>query len=206
MTSGTHGAPRGVYLEGVDLHALPDGRIAVIRPIRPDDREPLRLSHERLSPQTRFRRFMSAKPHLSRADARYLADIDGRDHYALVATAARPGGEDIVAVARFVRLTDDPQTAEFAVVVNDAWQRQGLGRELMGRLADAAVTRGIRRFCAVILVDNLAIRRVIEDLAAGPVRRRRDGSALEVEFPLPVRGGRPAPAAATAMIAGCAGR
>ena len=131
---------------------------------------------------------MSSKPYLSTSDATYLVDIDGRDHYALVATVADHDGEAIVGVARYVRLPGDPATAEFAIVVGDAWQRQGLAAELLGRLADAAVTHGMGRFSATILADNMPIRRLIERLAAGPITRRRAGNVLEVEFPLPVRG------------------
>jgi RimJ/RimL family protein N-acetyltransferase len=161
--------------------------VVTIRPIRPDDIERLRLSHERLSPESRYRRFMSPKPHLTAADAHYLVDIDGRDHYALVATMAEPEGEAIVAVARFVRRPDDPAIAEFAIVVGDRWQRQGLAGELLGRLADAAVTRGVQRFEAIVLADNLPIQMLIRDLAGGPVRRRRDGNIVELSFPLAVR-------------------
>jgi len=181
----------------MDLCALPDGRVVTIRPIQPDDGERLRLSHERLSPESRYRRFMSSKPFLSAADARYLVDVDGCDHYALVATVAEPAGEAIVAVARFVRLPHDRSTAEFAIVVGDRWQRLGLAGELLGRLADAAVTRGVRRFEAVVLADNLPIQRLIRELAAGPVHRRRDGNTIEVSFPLPTRRDE-----APAMIAG----
>jgi RimJ/RimL family protein N-acetyltransferase len=190
----------------VDLCALPGGRVVTIRPIRADDRERLQLSHARLSEQSRYRRFMSSKPSLSTSDVRYLVDIDGRDHYALVATVAEPEGEAIIAVARYVRLAGDSDVAEFAIVVGDAWQGKGLGAELLGRLADAAVTRGVERFYATILADNVAIRRLIERLADGPVNRRRDGNILEVDFPLPTRGDvEPPSRGAPAMIAACGG-
>jgi RimJ/RimL family protein N-acetyltransferase len=197
------------YVEWVDVynqpqdHRLADDRAVRIRPIRPDDRERLQLSHTRLSDESRYRRFMSSKPHLSTSDARYLVDIDGCDHYALVATVPDPDGEAIVAVARFVRLPEDPRTAEFAIVVSDAWQRRGLARELMARLAAAAVARGVQRFSAVVLPDNVAIRRVIERLADGPIIRRRAGNVLELDFALPTHGD--AGSAAPAMIAVCAG-
>jgi acetyltransferase len=185
----------------VDLYALPDGRVIVIRPIRPDDQERLRASHARLSPLTRYRRFMTSKPHLSAADAAYLAEIDGRSHYALVATFTPLGGEEaIIGVARFVRAPDDPRAAEFAIVVGDDWQGQGVGRELMGRLVDAAVTLGVERFQATMLADNVAIHRLSEHFAAAPMRRARQGNTFEVEFALPTR----APGA-PAIIAGCAG-
>lgn len=189
-------------MESVDLCALPDGRVIVIRPIRPDDQERLRAAHGRLSPLTRYRRFMSAKPELSAADAVYLSVIDGCDHYALVATylAGDDAEEQIIGVVRFVRLPEDPRAAEFAIVVADDWQGQGVGRELIGRLADAAVTRGIDRFEAMVLADNVAIQRLAEGLAVGPVRRRRSGNTFEIAFDLPTRHREP-----PAIIAECAG-
>jgi RimJ/RimL family protein N-acetyltransferase len=191
----------------VDEYALSDGRLVTVRPIRADDGDRLRASHGRLSPESRYRRFMSAKPQLSTSDARYLVDVDGRNHFALVATVAEPAGEAIVAVARFVRATEDPPAAEFAIVVSDAYQRQGLAGELVSRLSQAATERGVERFRATLFADNLAIQRLIERLAAGPVQRRRLGPVVEVEFDLPgpvsVHGD--GHSSTPAMIAVCAG-
>jgi RimJ/RimL family protein N-acetyltransferase len=187
----------------VDLYGLPDGRLVIIRPIRADDVERLQAAHQRLSPLTRYRRFLTSKPYLSASDAAYLSDVDGCNHFALVATSAEPAddpGAPIIAVARFVRSPQDPAAAEFAIVVGDAWQGEGIGRELMGRLVDAAVTRGVSRFEATMLADNVAIQRLSERFAGGPLRRRRTGNTFEVRFELPTR--RPV---ADAIIAGCAG-
>ena len=194
--------PSRPRFEGVDIHALSDGRVVVIRPIRSDDVDRLQAAHGRLSPLSRYRRFMTAKPYLSAADATYLSIVDGRDHYALVATFAdSPEAEEaIIAVARFVRLPDDPAAAEFAIVVGDDWQGEGLGRELMGRLVDAAVSHGVRRFEATMLADNVAIHRLSERFAAGPLRRVRSGNTFEVEFDLPTRSTN-----VPAIIAGCVG-
>jgi RimJ/RimL family protein N-acetyltransferase len=200
----------------VDIHTLNDGRQVAIRPIAPDDHGRLRDSHARLSPESRYRRFLASKPELSSADARYLVEVDGSDHFALVATLPDEPDEPIVAVARYIRLPDDPAAAEFAVVVGDDFQRQGLAGELMTRLAHAAVARGIDRFRATMLADNVAIRRVTEKLAAGPLKRRTMGSVSEVEIEL-AAAGREADTArlraasddrrrAPAIIAACAGR
>ena len=99
---------RGAYVEVVELHTLNDGRQVAIRPIGPDDHERLRASHARLSPESRYRRFLATKPELTSADARYLVEIDGSDHFALVATLPDEPDEPIVAVARYIRLPDDP--------------------------------------------------------------------------------------------------
>jgi acetyltransferase len=183
----------------VDLYALPDQRVVTIRRIRADDGERLRASHDRLSAESRYRRFLSTKPHLTAADAHYLVAIDGRDHYALVATVAEPDGEAIVAVARFVRLPSDPAAAEFAIVVADDWQHEGLGDKLMRCLAGAAVRRGVERFVATALADNEPIRRLAERVAVGPLRLHRRESTVELELDLV--DGRHEPA----IIAACGG-
>jgi RimJ/RimL family protein N-acetyltransferase len=170
-------------------YRLRDGTEVVVRPIRADDGERLQESHARLSPESKYQRFLSAKPELTAADARYLVDIDGCDHFALVATVADEA-ESIIAVTRFVRLPDDPDTAEFAIVVGDEYQRQGLATELVKRLAGAAAERGVKRFRATMLSDNVAIFKLLEQLAGGPLpdrrdrRDHRDGETREVDVDL----------------------
>ena len=140
--------------------SLDDGTPITIREIRPDDKELLRAGYERLSERSRLKRFLGPKPRLTASDLRYLTEVDGVNHYAVVAL----WGADIVGVARWVRLVDDPQEAEVAVVVGDALQGKGLGKILARDLADAARSRGIRRIRASILSDNppaMALMRLI---------------------------------------------
>jgi RimJ/RimL family protein N-acetyltransferase len=87
----------------------------------------------------------------------------GHDHVALVAEAERWPGT-IVAVARYVRLNDDPDTAEAAIVVADELHGLGLGTLLADRLAAAAAVHGVRRFSAEMLGDNRAAQRLMERL------------------------------------------
>lgn len=121
-----------------------------IREIRPEDKEELAAGYARLSEQSRLRRFLSPKPRLTKSDLRYLTEVDGVNHYAVVALL----GPDIVGVARWVRLLDDPEEAEAAVVVADALQGRGIGKVLARDLADAARARGVRRIRASIMSDN----------------------------------------------------
>jgi RimJ/RimL family protein N-acetyltransferase len=152
---------------------LRDGTAIEIRPIRADDKARLAAGHARLSAESQRRRYLAAKPRLTAADLRYLTEIDGHDHVALVAVPAdRP--HQIVAVGRFVRLQEDPEAAEFAIVVGDELQGQGLG----GCLAELAVTRGVKRFTATTEVDNEPAQRLIArisnhlsyDHSTGPLR------------------------------------
>ena len=141
---------------------LEDGTELVVRPIRPTDKARLAAGLTRLSETSRQRRFLGPKPKLTASELRYLTEVDGHDHFAVV--AAFPGTDDIVAVARYVRLKTDPLAADAAIVVCDAMQNKGLGKQLARTLADEARANGIRRIHATMLSDNppaLALMRVI---------------------------------------------
>ena len=153
------------------LTRLSDGTRVVIRRIRPDDKALLAKGLELLSEETRRRRFLGAKPRLSAAELRYLTEVDGVAHFALVAVLA-DRLDHVVAVARYVRLADDPATADAAIVVGDRWQRRGLGRRMAIMLADAAREHGVERFSATMLSDNPAALALMRTLA-----RRLDGGA-----------------------------
>jgi RimJ/RimL family protein N-acetyltransferase len=141
---------------------LSDGTEVTIRPIRPADKALLAAGLTRLSDTSIQRRFLGPKPKLTGAELRYLTEVDGHDHFAIVAEL----GGQIVASARWVRLHEDPEAAEAAVVVCDALQGKGLGKHLARLLADAARDHGIRRIHATMLSDNppaLALMRVIAE-------------------------------------------
>lgn len=161
---------------------LKSGTNIVIRPIAPDDRRRLQAAHERLSQKTRYGRFLATKTRLTPADTRYLVDVDGFDHVALVATLA-DDPERIVGVGRFIRLSEGAKTAELAIVVGDHFQSEGLGTALAERLADAARERGIERFTALMMADNVAVHRLLERLSA-QLSSRRSGAIDEVELEL----------------------
>jgi RimJ/RimL family protein N-acetyltransferase len=137
----------------------------VIREIRPSDRALLEHSRERFSDESMRKRFLGPKPRLTTSELRYLTEVDGHHHHALVAVLL----EDltsIVAVGRFVRLPEDPATAEAAIIVADELQGQGLGKRMAQQLADAGRDRGVRRFTASMLTDNraaLALMRTLSD-------------------------------------------
>lgn len=159
---------------------LRDGALIEVRPLTADDRELLQAGFDRLSPESRYRRFMGPMPTLSERDLDYLTQIDHHDHEALL--AIDPATGQGVGVARFVRIDD--QTAEPAVAVVDDWQRRGVGTVLLGALAQRAREEGIERFCAPVLAVNSDAIAVLESL--GETSRRRSGRELEMTIELPV--------------------
>jgi len=141
---------------------LSDGSRVVIRPIAAEDRDELAAGFERLSPESRYRRFFGPMQRLSERDLDRLTQVDHHDHEALVAVEEETGRG--VGVARFVRT--QPDEAEPAVVVADDWQRLGVAGRLLDLLADRALEEGIVRFRAAVLAQNAdaiaALRRLGE--------------------------------------------
>jgi GNAT superfamily N-acetyltransferase len=158
---------------------LRDGSEAVVRPIRADDKEALLAGFERLSDESRYRRFLTPMQTLSPSMLRYLTEVDHHDHEALV--AFEPDSRTAIGVARFVRTGD--QEAEAAVTVVDDWQGRGLGTALTSMLAERALDEGIDMFVALMLAGNQDMRDLFESV--GEVRTTaHDGGAVQVEVPL----------------------
>jgi RimJ/RimL family protein N-acetyltransferase len=146
------------------IERLPDGAQVLIRPIRPNDKGLLADGLRRLSPQSAQRRFLTPKRSFSRAELRYLTEVDGLDHVALVAESPSAPDRRLIAVGRFVRLHDDPRAAEVAVTVADEWQGRGLGSVLGRHLTHLARNRDIRRFTATMSSDNVPAHRLMAKL------------------------------------------
>lgn len=156
---------------------LSDGTQVVVRPIRAEDKADLASGLRRLSDRSVQRRFLTPKHHFSAAELRYFTEVDGHDHVAFVAELPeRPGR--LVAVARYVRLVDEPDTAEAAIVVADPLQGRGLGTVLADELAHEALRQDVRRFTATMLSENRAAHRLMSRLSQH-LERRHDGSGLQ---------------------------
>jgi GNAT superfamily N-acetyltransferase len=134
-----------------------------VRDIRADDKQLLAEGLSHLSPASIHARFLAPKPRLTSRELRYLTEVDGSDHVALVAFDT---GGDLVAVARYVREPEDPTTAEVAIVVCDHLQGQGVGTRLGLHLADRARRNGVEHFSAIMLPENLAALRLFTRISA----------------------------------------
>ena len=152
----------------IDHVTLPGGAPLAIRPIEPADRRHLEQGLERLSPRSRYLRFLAPTDELSDRQLTYLTTPDHRRHEALI--AADPATGDGVGVARYVVVAGEPPTAEIAVTVADAWQGRGVGSALLRRLAARARDNGIVRFSGLILAENEPMLRLMA--ALGPVVSR----------------------------------
>jgi GNAT superfamily N-acetyltransferase len=129
-----------------------------VRDLVPADAELLDVLHAGLSDTSRYQRYQTPKPRLSTRDRAYLAATDGHHHIALLALDA--AGTPI-ASARAVRSRTDPSAAEIAAEVIDPHQRQGVGGDLVVRLARRASAIGISRFTATVLSQTGLARSLV---------------------------------------------
>jgi RimJ/RimL family protein N-acetyltransferase len=165
---------------------LKDGSLVMVRRLVAADAPELEAGFARLSEESRRLRFLTTKPRLSSSELRYLTDIDGHNHEALVAIDPETRGG--VGIARFVRDEGDPSKAEVAVTVLDAWQHRGVGTLLLTLLADRAREEGIDTFTALVAADNRSMRRLLERLDPPATTINPLGEAAEYEIELGPRG------------------
>jgi GNAT superfamily N-acetyltransferase len=168
---------------------LRDGSRVRLRQGHRSDKKLLLKGFERLSPGSRYQRFLSARPELSEEMLRYLTEIDHHDHEAIAALEEKTG--EGIGVARYVRNLERSDTAEVAVTVIDDWQQKGLGTLLLQVLGARARAEGIRSFTALMLGSNQEMMDVLK--ALGPVRIvDQELGTIEIEMPIPEVGLSPA--------------
>jgi acetyltransferase len=164
-----------------EAFTLRGGTTVTVRPIRPDDAPRLQSLFDRLSPQSIYLRFLGPRRTLTRERAERLANVDYQTRMALVASLEEGGRETIIAVARYAAFAGgDPDVVEASIVVEDRFQRQGLGGHMLERLAAYAQSHGIRAFVAAIHRRNTHVLRFVKR-SSYPSKRRMRSGVWEVE-------------------------
>jgi GNAT superfamily N-acetyltransferase len=182
QATGTH-PTRAPWLRRPPAHriaVLRDGGRALLRPLRPSDRDLYLRGFEHLSAASRYMRFFSPKPRLSDAEIRYFVEVDHHNHEAIVAIDTASG--EGVGVARYVRDAAQPGIAEVSITVTDEHQGRGLGALLLEFVAERAAEEGIERLRASVLADNTRMLHLIRSRWPHHQVRRAPASVLELEF------------------------
>ncbi len=140
------------------------GRQVAVRPIVPSDDSLLVELYERLSPRTRQLRFFchNRLEAIVQREATRLASVDPVRHAALIGLIEEAGSERAIGVARLMVDPGDDTVAEFAIVLRDDFQHDGIGRQLLRLLINAALRRGVTTLRVVWMAENHAIQRLIQ--------------------------------------------
>lgn len=157
------------------LFPLRDGAALHQRAIRLDDAPRLQAFHHRLSDRSIFFRFSGIMPELNRELAERLSHVDYSDRMAIVVTQGRGVDKPIIAVARYER--NGPDSAEFALAVDDSWQGRGIGPRLLQTLAEYASRKGFTSLLANVLYDNDRMLAMLRHSGMLTTLRIREGYA-----------------------------
>lgn len=147
-----------------ELVRLSNGREVLIRPIRPQDAEPLRAGFPLLQPDEVRQRFLHAVKELSADTAQRLTRLDPRTEFALVAAEPLPPGEALVGAVARAAIDETGRNAEFAILVSHFIAGMGLGRRLMTRLVKWARGRKLDTLYGDVFEHNHAMLALAREL------------------------------------------
>ncbi len=159
---------------------LADGTTVEIRPAGPGDFDAVKAMHEAMSPDNTYMRFFNVSRLAAETEARRICRSPVPDSVALLALA----GREVVGVASYVPLRDQPERAEVAFAVADHMHHRGIATLLLEHLVSVARSQRITTFAAETLTENKAMLNVFAD-AGLPVERHVADGVFELTFPLP---------------------
>jgi GNAT superfamily N-acetyltransferase len=158
----------------VEIEAARGGRPGLAR-LEAGDGESVGRLFGRLSAESVYRRFFSP---IARPD-QFTSLVLREDAHERAAVAAVENGE-LVGIAQYSR-RPGAASADLAIVVADAWQRQGLGTRLVAALAVRARQAGVSKFAVDVQGDNRGIQRLLRRVAP-EMRLAFSGGVGEGEF------------------------
>ena len=155
---------------------LRDGSVVHVRAIHADDTVRLQSFHAHLSMESIIFRFFRTLPSISVEQATQFTHVDYVNRMALVATRGEGEAEELLAVVRYDRTTEESE-AEVAFVVQDAWQGHGIATALLHQLAAYAHAHGVERFVALTMGTNVRMLDVLHNCGF-PCHTRYDGGDI----------------------------
>lgn len=150
------GAPHSVI-------ELSTGAQVTFRVMHPEDAQLEQEFVKSLSERSRYLRFFSGIRELPPSLLKMLMTIVFPISFALIATIAEGEGECQIGEARYAP-TETAGTAEFALVVADAWQGHGIGSRLLQGIITAAVAGGADRLEGLVLKENLPMIKLAQKM------------------------------------------
>jgi acetyltransferase len=160
----------------VETAILADGTELTIRPIGPEDADGEQKFVRGLSREARRFRFMHTINELTPRMLARFTQIDYDREMALIAITHDKDGPRQLGVARYA-INPDERSCEFAIVVSDETQHQGIGSRLMKALMRAARDHGLHLIEGQVMAGNQPMLKLMSDLGFS-VRRSPDDPGI----------------------------
>jgi acyl-CoA hydrolase len=161
---------------------LRDGTEIFFRPIKPTDEPALSEMMYSLSEKTVRTRYMTHTMAFPHRDIQRVTNIDYRQDVAIVGVVPRVSGEEIVAIAQYF-LDPKTQSAEVAFLVQDEWQRKGMGTFLLDYVTQIAKQRGVKKFWAKVLPNNEPMLTIFHN-SGYKINTEFDGETYDITYDL----------------------
>lgn len=163
---------------------LGNGRELWLRPIQPEDEEPIRAAFPLLSENEIRLRYMHMLKELSPDYLHRLTHPQKNRDFILVAAEPLPPGEALVGAVARLSLDPGEYQAEFAILVSRFLGGQGLGRLLMNRLIGYARFKKLRLIFGDVLEENRPMLELAESLGFELQHVIDSGGIARVVLPL----------------------
>ena len=161
---------------------LKDGTPFIFRPLQPDDEVGIKAGFEQLSPQTRYLRFLTPVCQLPESHFKCISETDNVNKVGWCAIDISNGHETGVGLARYERYANEPNKAEYAITIVDAYQNRGIGSYLFKLLIQTALKNGITSLIGFVLEENKTMINVLKHYN---IKTERDhGCLLRIEIDL----------------------
>jgi len=161
---------------------LRDGTEIFFRPIKPNDEPALAEMMYSLSEKTVRTRYMTHTMAFPHREIQQFTNIDYQQDVTIVGVVPSISGEEIVAIAQYFL---DPKThaAEVAFLVQDEWQRKGMGTFLLDYITQIARKRGVKKFWAKVLPSNEPMLAIFHN-SGYKINTEFDGDAYDITYDL----------------------
>ena len=161
---------------------LHDGTEIFFRPIKPTDDAALSEMLYSLSPASIRTRYMAQTVAFPHRDIQRLTNIDYTRDISIVGTVPGISGDQVVAIAQYY-LDPKTQAAEVAFLVQDEWQKKGMGTFLLAYLAQIAKQRGVKQFYAKVLAANKPMLAIFHNTGY-QIKTEFDGEVYSITYDL----------------------
>jgi len=174
---------RGEYPEHLEaFRTTRQGFSMLLRPVKISDEPGLKEFFYSLSDRSIYRRFISERKDMPHERLQDFVVIDYTKEIVILAVLVEDMKETIVGVGQY-GVNANTHTAEVALVVRDAYQKHGIGTELLKYLTVLARRQGLLGFTAEVLVENQPMLRLFEKMGFDIQRRTEEGVVeLRMQF------------------------
>jgi acyl-CoA hydrolase/GNAT superfamily N-acetyltransferase len=165
----------GEYPEELETYRTTETGLEVfLRPVKISDEPLLKDFFYSLSDRSLSRRFMSMRKDIPHQLLQEFAIIDFTREMVILAVLSNQQKEELIGIGQYA-IDAAAHSAEVALVIQDEYQHQGLGTELLKYLTYLAKKQGLLGFTAEVLLENRPMLNLFENMGFDITRRMSEG-------------------------------